>query len=81
MITDEQGNILTGATPEAAMLLDEALGAFNIYRGDPFALLDRAARRRRAFPWPCWPRPGCSPSVPNPWPRARPPHCWQAQKP
>jgi tetratricopeptide (TPR) repeat protein len=50
MITDEQGNILTGATPEAAMLLDEALGAFNIYRGDPFTLLDRAAQVAPGFP-------------------------------
>lgn len=50
MITDEQGNILTGATPEAAALLDEALGAFNIYRGDPFALLDRAAQAAPGFP-------------------------------
>jgi tetratricopeptide (TPR) repeat protein len=49
MITDAQDNILTGATPEAAALLDEAVGAFNIYRGDPFALLDRAALAAPSF--------------------------------
>lgn len=42
MITDKQGNILSGATAEAAGLLEQAVTAFNIYRGDPLAPLDRA---------------------------------------
>jgi len=42
MITDKQGNILSDTTPEAAELLDQAVAAFNVFRGDPLALLDRA---------------------------------------
>src|SRR5688572_24119801 len=42
MITDQQGNPLSGATPEAARLFDQALACFNSYRGDPAALLTRA---------------------------------------
>ncbi len=42
MITDRQGNPLEGATPEAAALFDESFAAFNIYRGDPVALVDSA---------------------------------------
>ena len=42
MITDKQGNILSDATPEAADLLDQAVTAFNVFRGDPLGLLDRA---------------------------------------
>ena len=42
MITDKQGNILSGATAEAAGLLDQAVTAFNLYRGDPLAPLDQA---------------------------------------
>lgn len=42
MITDKQGNTLPGATHESAGLFDRAVEAFNIYRGDPFALLDAA---------------------------------------
>lgn len=42
MITDKQGNTLPGATHESAGLFDQAVEAFNIYRGDPFALLDAA---------------------------------------
>lgn len=42
MITDRQGHALTGATPGAAVAYDEAVHAFNIYRGDPVALVDAA---------------------------------------
>jgi tetratricopeptide (TPR) repeat protein len=42
MITDMQGNALSGATAEAADLFDRAVEAFNIYRGDPVAILGRA---------------------------------------
>jgi tetratricopeptide (TPR) repeat protein len=49
MITDKQGNILSGATVEAAALLDQAVSAFNIYRGDPFAPLDQALAAAPAF--------------------------------
>src|SRR5690606_1553582 len=37
-----QGNPLSGATPELANLFDQAVAAFNIYRGDPVGLLDQA---------------------------------------
>jgi hypothetical protein len=40
--TDRQGNSMTGATGEAVDFFDAAVGAFNVYRGDPVALLDRA---------------------------------------
>lgn len=42
MPTDRQGNALTGATADAAELYARALESFNLYRGDPVALLDRA---------------------------------------
>jgi hypothetical protein len=42
MRTDRQGNALAGATQEAADLFDQAVEAFNIYRGDPVGLLDQA---------------------------------------
>ncbi len=42
MIKDNHGNILTGATAEAAALLDQAVTAFNLYRGDPLGPLDQA---------------------------------------
>src|SRR3546814_3156325 len=42
MPTDRQGNTLPGATAEAADRYCEAVDAFNVYRGDPVALLDRA---------------------------------------
>jgi hypothetical protein len=42
MITDKQGNALSGSTAEAADLFDQAVEAFNIYRGDPVAILGRA---------------------------------------
>lgn len=49
MITDKQGNILSGATAETAALLAQAVSAFNIYRGDPFAPLDQAIATAPAF--------------------------------
>lgn len=42
MITDRQGNPLSGATPAAAEALDQAVAAFSLYRGDPVAAVDRA---------------------------------------
>jgi len=49
MITDQQGNVLSGATAEASGLFDQALAAFNIYRGDPVGLLDRAIEAAPCF--------------------------------
>ncbi|WP_287187914.1 hypothetical protein [Mesorhizobium sp.] len=42
MITDNQNKALSGATVEAVKLYNEAVKAFNIYRGDPVGLLNRA---------------------------------------
>lgn len=42
MRTDKQGNALSGATQQAVDLFDQAVEAFNIYRGDPVGLLDMA---------------------------------------
>jgi tetratricopeptide (TPR) repeat protein len=42
MITDRQDNPLPGATPAAAADFDQAVEAFNLYRGDPIAAVDRA---------------------------------------
>ena len=42
MQVDRQGNTVTGATPEAAEAFDAAVHAFNIYRGDPVAEVERA---------------------------------------
>ena len=42
MIRDAQGNPVSGATVEAAQLFDQAIEAFNIYRGDPVGLLGQA---------------------------------------
>jgi tetratricopeptide (TPR) repeat protein len=42
MFTDPQGNALSGATAEATELFNAAVEAFNIYRGDPVGMLDRA---------------------------------------
>ena len=39
---DRQGNLLTGATPEAAAAFDAGVHAFNVYRGDPIAHADAA---------------------------------------
>ncbi len=49
VITDAQGNALSGATGEAARLFDEAVEGFNLYRGDPVSLLDRAAEAAPGF--------------------------------
>jgi hypothetical protein len=42
MNTDRQGNRLTGATALAAERFCAAVDSFNVYRGDPVALLDAA---------------------------------------
>jgi hypothetical protein len=49
MQTDRQGNRLPGATADAAELFDQAVHAFNIYRGDPVALLDQAIETAPGF--------------------------------
>jgi len=49
VISDQQGNALSGATMEAAELYGEAVVAFNIYRGDPVGLLDRAIEAAPEF--------------------------------
>jgi tetratricopeptide (TPR) repeat protein len=49
MLTDRQGNVLPGATTEAAEFFDQAVDAFNLYRGDPVSLLDRAIESAPAF--------------------------------
>ncbi len=42
MLTDRQGNALSGATADAVTIYDQAVEAFNLYRGDPVALTDSA---------------------------------------
>jgi tetratricopeptide (TPR) repeat protein len=42
MLLDRQGNAVTGASPESLTDFDEAVRAFNIFRGDPVALADKA---------------------------------------
>lgn len=42
MITDRQGNALSGATPDAAAFFNDAVAAFHIYRDDPVAIVDKA---------------------------------------
>lgn len=49
MITDLQGNSLSGANAKAVSLYDEAVAAFNLYRGDPIGLLDQALQEAPAF--------------------------------
>jgi len=49
MSTDRQGNSLSGATPAAVDAYDEAVTAFNLYRGDPVARLDEAIVQAPAF--------------------------------
>ncbi len=49
MSTDQQGNSLHGATPEAARLYDQAMACFNEYRGDPAALLGSAIEAAPQF--------------------------------
>lgn len=41
MPTDRQGNALPGATAETLVLYNQAIDAFNIYRGDPVTPLDQ----------------------------------------
>ncbi len=50
MHTDSQGNAIPGATAEAAAIFNRAVEAFNIYRGDPVALVDDAIAAAPAFP-------------------------------
>lgn len=49
MIFDTQGNSLTGATEAAATAFEQAVRAFNIYRGDPVARLDEAIAEAPRF--------------------------------
>jgi hypothetical protein len=49
MITDRQGNDLNGATSQAAESFDQAVHAFNVYRGDPLRLLDLAVEAAPDF--------------------------------
>lgn len=49
MTTDAQQNILTGAGTGAARAFDSAVRAFNIYRGDPVALVDQAIVEAPSF--------------------------------
>ena len=49
MTRGRQENALSGATAEAGRLFDQAVEAFNIYRGDPIALLDKAVEAAPDF--------------------------------
>jgi tetratricopeptide (TPR) repeat protein len=49
MLTDRQGNALPGATREAVDSFDQAVEAFNLYRGDPLGLLERAIATAPTF--------------------------------
>jgi tetratricopeptide (TPR) repeat protein len=49
MLYDRQGNSVSGASGNAVTWFDEAVHAFNIYRGDPFALLDQALQEAPEF--------------------------------
>ncbi len=49
MITDAQGHTLTGATTEAADHYEQAVTAFNLYRGDPMAALESAIAAAPGF--------------------------------
>jgi tetratricopeptide (TPR) repeat protein len=42
MLTDRQGNALSGATPETLELYQRSVDSFNLYRGDPVTPLDQA---------------------------------------
>ena len=50
MFHDQQGNALFGATREAARHFNDALAAFNVYRGDPVAEADAAIEAAPDFP-------------------------------
>lgn len=49
MLTDLNGNIITGATATAAAHYEAAVAAFNIYRGDPMAEIAEATRIAPGF--------------------------------
>jgi hypothetical protein len=49
MSTDRQGHRVSGATAEAVDPFDQALGEFNVYRGDPVATVDRALAAAPGF--------------------------------
>ncbi len=49
MLRDAQGLPLSGATPAALEDYDAAVGAFNLYRGDPVGAADRAIAAAPAF--------------------------------
>jgi tetratricopeptide (TPR) repeat protein len=49
MLTDQQGNAVKGATAEAVGFFDQGIEAFNLYRGDPLALLDQAVGQAPEF--------------------------------
>ena len=49
MLADRQSNTVSGATPEAVAHYDEALRAFNIYRGDPIGEVDAAVAAAPSF--------------------------------
>ncbi len=49
MMKDQYGYEVSGGSAEAVMLYDQAIGAFNLYRGDPVGLLDQAASAAPGF--------------------------------
>ncbi len=49
MLSDPQGYPMTGASESALELYNQALSAFQLYLGDPVALLDRAIEEAPAF--------------------------------
>lgn len=49
MLTDRQGNTVTGGRVEAVDLFDRGIEAFNLYRGDPLALFDQAIEQAPEF--------------------------------
>ena len=49
MIKDRQGNPMTGATEKGAELFDQAVEAFNLYRGDPVSMLNCAIKAAPEF--------------------------------
>jgi hypothetical protein len=53
MLTDRQGNHVSGATDEAVRHYDAALRAFNVYQGDPIGELDAAISAAPAFTAAC----------------------------
>jgi len=49
MITDTQGHALSGATTEALTFYEQAVTAFQLYRGDPMARLAQATAAAPRF--------------------------------